>query len=596
MANYNKDTDYQALINQAVANGNYSAAAQYEQQRNAKIADLDAAGTNTYGAKATNQYSQYLNGGGDMLTPDTGFSGSSNNVYTFNNTQAGIQDQMNKNSQLWWDAYNSGNSDLMKTLEQANKTLAAQLGSGVTFDSHTGYWSGLADQPVQLQTGVDVQMPTWDGTTAVAPTWSGVDTAKPTYQSQYNAQIDALINQILNRGEFSYDAESDPIYQQYKKQYNREGNRAMNDTLASAAINAGGMNSYAMTAAQQANDYYSAQLADKIPELYQLAYSMWQDDLANQRADLGMLQDQEGLMYDRYRDEVGDWYTDRDFSYGQYRDEMSDYHNNRDFEYGVHRDNVADSKWSTEFNYGVERDQIADQRYDQEWQYGVSRDQLADSRYDNETAYERAMDMLLQGIMPSSDLLAKAGISSAEAAAMKQANLPTVKYSGGGGGGSSGGSSGGGGSYGGGGSSGGSDEVDVDLSGIEPMVRGMTLAQLRAKVSNGNLSRDDIAGMQSEISTKFGSDVFNDLVAVAPLEAEEELTLDMSSVSNLGYGMISEKQLADLVAKGYVETYVSGNKIKVRLTDKGRNAGASAMMPSATETMIGNMLDRFNSK
>lgn len=586
MANYNKDTDYQALINQAVANGNYSAAAQYEQQRNAKIADLDAAGTNTYGAKATNQYSQYLNGGGDMLTPDTGFSGSSNNVYTFNNTQAGIQDQMNKNSQLWWDAYNSGNSDLMKTLEQANKTLAAQLGSGVTFDSHTGYWSGLADQPVQLQTGVDVQMPTLDGTTAVAPTWSGMDTAKPTYQSQYNAQIDALINQILNRGEFSYDAETDPIYQQLKKQYNREGSRAMNDTLASAAINAGGMNSYAMTAAQQANDYYSAQLADKIPELYQLAYSMWQDDLANQRADLGMLQDQEGLMYDRYRDEVGDWYTDRDFSYGQYRDEMSDFYNNRDFEYGVHRDNVADSKWSTEFNYGVERDQIADQRYDQEWQYGVSRDQLADSRYDNETAYERAMDMLLQGIMPSSDLLAKAGISSAEAAAMKQANLPTVKtYTGN--------------------PLPKTDPVpspddepykEPEKVQTENTVNGLNLAQLRERVGNGRFTKDDIAGMQSQIVAAFGDSVYNDLVATAQTEAGSLPSFNWADPQNpykgteyenpteviwnrhgddwiyiSGHGRFSLDEIEVLVKKGTVkEEVTSDGKVKYTWAEGGR--------------------------
>lgn len=34
---YNKDTDYQALINDAVANKDYESAAVYEQQRNSKI-------------------------------------------------------------------------------------------------------------------------------------------------------------------------------------------------------------------------------------------------------------------------------------------------------------------------------------------------------------------------------------------------------------------------------------------------------------------------------------------------------------------------------------------------------------------------------
>lgn len=53
---YDPNTDYQALITQAEAAGDYASAAKYEQQRNAKIADLDASGTNIYNAVATNKY------------------------------------------------------------------------------------------------------------------------------------------------------------------------------------------------------------------------------------------------------------------------------------------------------------------------------------------------------------------------------------------------------------------------------------------------------------------------------------------------------------------------------------------------------------
>ena len=47
---YDKDTDYQALINRSVESGDYTAAAIYEQQRNAKIAGegLDVAPTGKY--------------------------------------------------------------------------------------------------------------------------------------------------------------------------------------------------------------------------------------------------------------------------------------------------------------------------------------------------------------------------------------------------------------------------------------------------------------------------------------------------------------------------------------------------------------------
>jgi hypothetical protein len=53
---YDKDTNYQALINQAIQSGNASLARQYEAQRNAKIADMNAQGTNIEGYQQTYYY------------------------------------------------------------------------------------------------------------------------------------------------------------------------------------------------------------------------------------------------------------------------------------------------------------------------------------------------------------------------------------------------------------------------------------------------------------------------------------------------------------------------------------------------------------
>lgn len=203
---------------------------------------------------------------------------------------------------------------------------------------------------------------------------------KPTYESKYNSKIDDMLNQILNRDKFSYNAMNDPLYQQYASMYNREGNRAMNDTLASAAANAGGMNSYAVTAAQQANDYYSSQLNDKIPELYQMAYSMYMDDIDNQVRDLGLLQDMDSTQYNRYRDTMSDWRNDLSFAYNMYRDNMGDW------------------------------------QWDKTFDYNAGRDQLSDSRYESETAYNRALDFLNAGIMPNQDVLDAAGLTENDAA------------------------------------------------------------------------------------------------------------------------------------------------------------------------------------
>lgn len=301
---YNKDTDYQALIHEAAARGDFATAARYEQQRNEKIADLNASGTNKWNAQATNNYSQYLPQ--DPL--------ANNNV--FSQAQGG---GMN----MSMPSYNPGN-----------------LGS----------------------------RPVYDG--------SVINANKPTYENQYAERIDALLNDILNREKFSYDAETDPMYQQYKTQYKREGNRAMNDTLATVAAGAGGMNSYAMTAAQQANDYYNAQLADKIPELRQLAYSMYMDDLNSQRMDLSMLQSAEQQDYAKYLDSLGQWNSDRNFGYGVHLDQVADWENDRNFGYNQYRDQMGDYQWGEEFGYQKQQDALDREQWQQEFDYMVQQDAL----------------------------------------------------------------------------------------------------------------------------------------------------------------------------------------------------------------------------
>lgn len=176
--------------------------------------------------------------------------------------------------------------------------------------------------------------------------------AAPTYTSRYQNQIDDLTRQILNREAFSYDPEKDPTYQQYKESYTRNGERAMQDTLGQVSARTGGLaSSYAGSAAQQTYDNYMGALADKIPELKQLAYSMYQDEGNTQRANLEML----------VALEQGD--------YAKYADLLAQYNTDRSFDYGVHRDNIGDERYNNEWNYSVGRDQIADKRYEDETEY-----------------------------------------------------------------------------------------------------------------------------------------------------------------------------------------------------------------------------------
>lgn len=173
------------------------------------------------------------------------------------------------------------------------------------------------------------------------------------YRSQYQARIDALTNAILNREAFAYDKEQDPLYQQYKDSYTRGGQRGMQDTLAQVSARTGGLaSSYAQSAAQQTYNNFMAELADKVPELQQLAYGQYMDNIAMDRADLQMLM---GL---------------DDTAYGRWSDALN-------FDYGAYRDNVSDSQWAQNFAYQQAQDALAQQNWQTQWDYQLQQDELA---------------------------------------------------------------------------------------------------------------------------------------------------------------------------------------------------------------------------
>ena len=45
------------------------------------------------------------------------------------------------------------------------------------------------------------------------------------YESQWDGELTELYNRIANRKPFSYDLGTDPVYQQYREQYQRQGRR-----------------------------------------------------------------------------------------------------------------------------------------------------------------------------------------------------------------------------------------------------------------------------------------------------------------------------------------------------------------------------------
>lgn len=146
----------------------------------------------------------------------------------------------------------------------------------------------------------------------------------PEYDSQYAQQQQALLDAVLNRPDFTWSKETDPLYATYKKSYLREGDRATANALAQASAASGGRPSTAaVTAATQAGDYYAGQLNDIIPTLYQQAYDKYLNEYSMMLQDLGAVNTLEQMDYQKYLDQLGQYNTDRNFAYGQYLDDYS---------------------------------------------------------------------------------------------------------------------------------------------------------------------------------------------------------------------------------------------------------------------------------
>ena len=93
-----------------------------------------------------------------------------------------------------------------------------------------------------------------------------------TQDGQWKDQLDDTIAKILNREQFSYDMDSDAMFEQMKDQYIRQGQMAAMDTMGRAATMTGGYgNSYAQGVGQQAYQEYLQGFNDTMPDLYQMA-------------------------------------------------------------------------------------------------------------------------------------------------------------------------------------------------------------------------------------------------------------------------------------------------------------------------------------
>ena len=168
-----------------------------------------------------------------------------------------------------------------------------------------------------------------------------VKASKPgAYQSRWDDELTSLYDQIRNRKKFSYDMGTDPLYQQYREQYQRLGRLAMQDTMGQAAALTGGYGStYGEQVGQQAYNAYLQNLNDIVPQLQQQAYQRYQDEGTDLYNQYSLVKGQDDTDYGRYRDTVSDYYSDLSDARSAYNSERS----------------LDQSQWATMLDYWAQK-------------------------------------------------------------------------------------------------------------------------------------------------------------------------------------------------------------------------------------------------
>lgn len=199
----------------------------------------------------------------------------------------------------------------------------ANAGANAIRESYGKYTAGTDGSGFYMTTGATKAPTATNPSSSGSPSSFIYNEPLPEYKNTYGQRVDDMLSEILKIPDFSYDHTTDPLYSSYKKTYTREGKRATADALGQAATATGGIpSSYAVSAASQAGNYYAAQLADKVPELYQMAYDKYLHEYQMKLNDYEALQDREQFEYSKYLDEVGRYENDRNFNYAQWLDEL----------------------------------------------------------------------------------------------------------------------------------------------------------------------------------------------------------------------------------------------------------------------------------
>lgn len=194
-------------------------------------------------------------------------------------------------------------------------------------------------------------------------------------RTSYSDQVRDMMDKIMNRVKFSYDVDTDPLFQQALASAMKSGKQAMTDTIGQASALTGGYGStYATSAGNQAYNAFIEDAYNNLPQYYQMAleaYQMEGDEMYRQFGMVSELDDKEFSRNIAAYDATSQ-YRNRayDESYGRYRDSMSDAHAMANLELNVHGQRVSDAV--NYYNMANEQSNILYEREYNSWMDSIN--------------------------------------------------------------------------------------------------------------------------------------------------------------------------------------------------------------------------------
>ena len=244
-------------------------------------------------------------------------------------------------------------------------------------DAYDKYNEHISQDPISQET-MDAVNKKFEVSEAFTNAWASLQSQAQALQSgktSWTDKYNEAIDKYLNREDFEYDVDKDPLFQQALASAMSSGKSAMQDTIGQASSLTGGYGStYATTAGNQAYNAFIEDAYNNLPEYYQMAlqaYQMEGEEMYNQVAMLGeadaneyqkmfnSFQVNSDLTQQMYNREFGEWeagvnqaYNSANLQLNVYGQKSSDLYNSYDIASNEYENAYAKEwqDWSTKIS------------------------------------------------------------------------------------------------------------------------------------------------------------------------------------------------------------------------------------------------------